>query len=195
MKPCSHNRKLIAWLAADALNETSAQQLRTHLGECEGCRQHWEQLSAICDDHKNAAKVMRGALPSPGFHGRLAKRLRTETVTRPIALHGLQVLFGPAMHGRSALLAAAAVLAIALTFLGLMGNRDVSRKKNDAAKVSQGASAVSADSRPTLSLYRTAMNSSFDALDDVLEQHAFRARGSNEPQLKVASVSTSAMAE
>jgi len=47
MKPCSNNRKPIAWLAIGALDARQERALRAHLETCEGCRSYLEEISTI----------------------------------------------------------------------------------------------------------------------------------------------------
>ncbi len=78
MKPCWKNRKLLAWLAADALDPASARALRAHLETCPGCRAYLQELAEI------AGRLATNALTSDvtvaaAFHQKLLARLRTET--------------------------------------------------------------------------------------------------------------------
>src|SRR5205823_5908678 len=47
MKPCSNKRKLVALLAADALNANEERELRDHLETCEGCRTYLQEISNV----------------------------------------------------------------------------------------------------------------------------------------------------
>ena len=46
MKPCSKNRKLLAWLALGNLDDKQATALREHVATCEGCRSYLDELDA-----------------------------------------------------------------------------------------------------------------------------------------------------
>ena len=76
MKPCSKNRKLIAWLAADALNAGQATALRDHFTHCEGCRGYWEEISNVTQKLK-AAPPAFNLEASASFHRRVAERLKS----------------------------------------------------------------------------------------------------------------------
>ena len=77
MKPCSTNRKLIAWLALDALEIQEARDLRAHLETCEGCRRYLEEISKVTE-RLIAAETEPDIQPSESFHQRVVGRLRAE---------------------------------------------------------------------------------------------------------------------
>src|SRR6266511_2156666 len=77
MKPCSTHRKLIAWLALDALEVQEARDLRAHLETCEGCRRYFEQISNVTE-RLTAAEAKPAIRTSESFHQRLVCRLRAE---------------------------------------------------------------------------------------------------------------------
>src|SRR6266852_3236258 len=77
MKPCSNNRKLIAWLAVDALDDRQTRSLRAHLETCEGCRRYLAEISNV------AQKLSAAAAPpdihaAESFHQRVLGALRAE---------------------------------------------------------------------------------------------------------------------
>jgi len=78
MKPCSTNRKLIAWLALDALEVQEARDLRAHLETCEGCRRYLEEISHVTE-RLIATETEPGVQASESFHQRLVGRLRSES--------------------------------------------------------------------------------------------------------------------
>src|SRR2546427_135224 len=49
MKHCSNNRKFIAWLAMDALDDRRTQALRAHLETCEGCRRYLAEIPNVAE--------------------------------------------------------------------------------------------------------------------------------------------------
>ena len=49
MKPCAQNRKLIAWLASNALDARQTRQLQAHLETCEGCRRYLAEISNVTE--------------------------------------------------------------------------------------------------------------------------------------------------
>ena len=77
MKPCSTHRKLIAWLALDALDVQEARNLRAHLEACEGCRRYLEEISNVTA-RLIAAETEPDIQPSESFHQRVVGRLRAE---------------------------------------------------------------------------------------------------------------------
>ena len=77
MKPCSKNRKLIAWLALDALDVQEAKDLRAHLETCEGCRRYLGEVSNLTE-RLIAAETEPDLQPSESFHQRVVGRVRAE---------------------------------------------------------------------------------------------------------------------
>ena len=77
MKPCSTHRKLIAWLALDALDVQEAVDLRAHLETCEGCRRYLEEISNVAE-RLIAAETEPEIPPSEFFHQRVVGRVRAE---------------------------------------------------------------------------------------------------------------------
>ncbi len=77
MKPCSRNRKLIAWLALDALEAEQARNLRAHLETCEACRCYLEEVSAV-RARLAAAEPRMDIQASEAFHQKVLRRLRAE---------------------------------------------------------------------------------------------------------------------
>ncbi len=75
MKPCSKNRKLIAWLAIDALDKEKLHALHDHFAVCKGCRQYWEEIKKVT---QGLASVQPTAHVegSEAFHKRVAQKLQ-----------------------------------------------------------------------------------------------------------------------
>ena len=77
MKPCSTHRKLIAWLALDALGVQEAKDLRAHLESCEGCRRYLQEISNVTE-RLIAAETEPYNQPSESFHQRVVGKLRSK---------------------------------------------------------------------------------------------------------------------
>ena len=75
MKPCAQNRKLIAWLASNALEAQQARQLQAHLETCEGCRRYLAEISNVTE-RLAATESNPDIQASEVFHRKLAGRLR-----------------------------------------------------------------------------------------------------------------------
>ncbi len=76
MKPCHQNRKLIAWLAANALDARQTRQLRLHLETCEGCRQYLAEISNVTEKLVTA-EVNPNLQVSERFHRQVAQKIRS----------------------------------------------------------------------------------------------------------------------
>ena len=76
MKPCAQNRKLIAWLASNALDARQTRQLQAHLETCEGCRRYLAEISNVTE-RLAAAETNPDVQASESFHRKVAGKLRT----------------------------------------------------------------------------------------------------------------------
>ena len=75
MKPCSKNRKLIAWLVLGTLDARKAAALREHLALCEGCRGYRDEILNVAEKLM-AAEPDSNIQASGVFHQRVAEKLR-----------------------------------------------------------------------------------------------------------------------
>ena len=170
MKPCSKNRKHIAWLALDALDFRRAQDLRTHLQSCEGCRRYLREMSNLTQK-LTMAETKQDVEASASFHQRVVGALRadeTDSVWATLVerLHGT-------LNWRMALpvIGAAAVLIVALAAI-------VSRPSvhSDARSSARAGSMphLTADPPPTIANYTLVANQSLEKLDELLTRQGSR---------------------
>lgn len=167
MKPCEKNRKLIAWLAMDALDAQPASELRDHLAHCEGCRSYLAEISnvkeglasaapdsnleASANFHRAVAKKLQAAKPVPSIDN-LSSWLRTSILNWRIALPTL----------------AAVVIALAL----VIPPRRQSIAPLPVPPIANVVSPRSSESdlSPTIANYQMAANQSLDKLSDLLTE-------------------------
>jgi len=165
MKPCSNNRKLIAWLAVDALDDPQTRSLRAHLETCEGCRRYLAEISNV------ARKLSAAATPpdiqaAESFHQRVLSALRAEETGS--AWETLLARF------RATLLTWRVVLpAVGATALAIIALSHVARRPAvpvPAPAVARAVLTPNAESNldPTLSNYHTVANRSLEQLDELL---------------------------
>ena len=165
MKPCSKNRKLIAWLALDALDAREAAALRDHLARCEGCRRYWEEISNVTERLASAAPDSN-LEASEVFHHRVAEEL--QAVGSSSVLENLAAwLRGSKLNWRVAL-PAIAVLVIAL--LAMVAPRHPPALSLPAPPAVQVVSTSSSgsDLAPTIANYQMIANQSLDKLSELL---------------------------
>ncbi len=171
MKPCSKNRKLIAWLALDALDARQARDLRAHLETCDACRRYFEEISNVAGK-LIAAEIRPDAQASESFHRRLVGRLRTE---EPGSLWETLVSFlrAGSLNWRMALpvIGATAALVVALALY--------ERHPGDSSHPTPGVPAVTAmdlkrDLPPTIANYEMVANQSLEKLDELLTRQGNR---------------------
>jgi anti-sigma factor RsiW len=171
MKPCAKNRKLISWLALDALDARQSEGLRAHLETCEGCRNYQQEvLNAIA--RVTAPEIRPDIQASESFHQRIVAALRPQesgSVWESLAAH----FRGIASYWRVALPligAAAAVIAIAFVFLGRSGApaHMLSRTQTVSAPTYRS------DLPPTIANYQMVANQSLEELDELLTRQGTR---------------------
>ena len=165
MKPCSNNRKLIAWLAVDALDDPQTRSLRAHLETCEGCRRYLAEISNV------ARKLSAAATPpdiqaAESFHQRVLSALRAEETGS--AWETLLARFRATLLTWRVVLPAVGATALAIVALSL-----VARRPGVPVPAPTGAQAVltpnaKSNLDPTISNYQTVANRSLEQLDELL---------------------------
>jgi hypothetical protein len=179
MKPCSKNRKLIAWLAVDALDVQQARDLRAHVENCQGCRGYLEEISNVTK-RLSAAETESNLRASTGFHQELVARLRVED--------RVSVWQFIASFFRATVLdwrIAAPTLGVALAVLFLAGRHHNVSAPAPTIRVAHDSKTES-DPAPTLSNYQMIANKSLEELDEVLTRQGNR----NLPRTQIYTAST-----
>jgi len=171
MKPCSRNRKPLAWLALRELDARTATALRAHLETCEGCRRYLAELSTVTEKLASA-EVTPDIQASESFHRRVVTRLRAEqsgsvwqTLSAP--------LIAAWLHWRVALpVVGAAALVIAL--LSILARQPAAPPP--AATVVQAVLPpdIKSDLPPTIANYQRIASRSLDQLDELLTMQGRR---------------------
>jgi hypothetical protein len=166
MKPCSKNRRLIAWLTLDALDARKAAVLRDHLAHCDGCRRYWEEISKVTDGL--AAAVPDSNLEvSEFFHHRVAEKLRAQTSS---LLENLTAwLCGSMIDWRVALPAIAALVITLFAMVAPRHHPALPRRVPPHAQAVPESSSVS-DLAPTLANYQMVAGQSLDKLSELLNR-------------------------
>ena len=171
MKPCSRNRKPLAWLALGELDARTAAALRAHLETCKGCRRYLAELSTVTEKLASA-EVTPDIQASESFHRRVVTRLRAEqsgsvwqTLTAP--------LIAAWLNWRVALpVVGAAALVIAL--LSILARQPA--VSPPAPTVVQAALPpdIKSDLPPTIANYQRIASRSLDDLDELLTMQGRR---------------------
>ena len=171
MRPCSRNRKPLAWLALGELDARRAAGLHAHMETCDGCRRYLAEISAVTEELAAAEKTP-GIQASEAFHRRLVTRLRAEqsgSVWQTLAAPFLAVR----LNWRVALpVVGAAALVIVLLSIPV-------RPPAAPPPVLTGAQAVlpagiKSDLPPTIANYRRIATRSLDELDELLTMQGKR---------------------
>jgi hypothetical protein len=165
MKPCSSNRKLIAWLALGALDAGKAAALRDHLADCPGCRCYWEEIS-------NVTETLASAQPdsnleaSECFYRKVA--VKHQAVETGSVLEDLAAWLRGSILDWRVSLPAIAVLAIAA--LAMVTPRHHPAASASAPPAAQAVSASDSDSdlAPTIGNYQMVANQSLEKLSELL---------------------------
>lgn len=171
MKPCSKNRKLIAWLAMGALNAEPARQLRIHLETCAGCRRYLDEISTV-KGNLATVEIAPDLQASAAFHRKWVGAINSvqQASTWEAAVAHLR---GNLQNWRVALPALGAIALVILTLAMLM------QKPHGPSPAQASVSTVSppkpkAELSPTLSNYQMAANQSLEVLDELLTRQGTR---------------------
>ena len=163
MKPCSKNRKLIAWLALDALDARAAAALREHLALCEGCRRYAEEISNVTDGLAAAAPDS-DLEASVSFHRGAAKKLQAAKANS--VMENLAAWFRGSMLTWRVALPAIAVLVIALC-VAPRRHPALSPTAPPTVQVVPASSSESG-SAPTIANYQAMANQSLEEFSELL---------------------------
>ena len=165
MKPCAQNRKLIAWLASNALDARQARQLQAHLETCEGCRRYLAEISNVTEKLV-AAETNPDVQASESFHRKVAARLRT---AKPDSVGEILAAYfrGTLLNWRVALPAIAALVVIGVT-VAIWRQPPVVSSPPRAGIQTASVSDADDDLAPTIANYQRVANQSLDKLDALL---------------------------
>ena len=171
MKPCAQNRKLIVWLASNALDARQTRQLQTHLETCEGCRRYLAEISSVTEKLV-ATESNPDVQASEVFHQKLAGRLRAakpDSVGEILAAY----LRGTLLSWRVALPAIAALVVISIT-VAIWRQSPVVSPSARAGIQTVSVSDADDDLAPTIANYQRVANQSLDKLDALLTRQGNR---------------------
>jgi anti-sigma factor RsiW len=165
MKPCSKNRKQIAWLALGELDAGSEKTLREHLAGCDGCRNYFEEVSGVTE--KLAAAKPDSNVQAPDFfHQRLTEKLRAAE-SGPV-VDEVTAWLARMTPGWRVALPGMAILVVAVFAV-------IARREPATASVAPPpnvqvvtASGSSGDPAPTVANYQMIASQSLDKLDALL---------------------------
>lgn len=175
MKPCSSKKKLITWLALDALDAPAAQDLRAHLETCPGCRAYLAEISGVT--RQVAAAAPEADLPaSERFHREVMARIRAEAppASGRTVLVSLRAVL---LHWRIAVPAAVAVAV--LVVLGMVnGTRtEIQPQPPAVVTIPNPVAPAVGDPPPTVACYQEAAGQSLEKLDALLLREGDRSGG------------------
>ena len=173
MKPCNQNRKLIVWLAANALDARQTQQLQSHLKTCEGCRRYLAEISNVTEKLL-AAETNPILQVSERFHRQVAQKIRS---AKPESLAEMLAAYfrGNGFPWRVALPAIAVLVLVIGVSVATWPRAPKSISPPPASQRIAMASGAAKDLAPTLANYQEAAHQSFDKLDALLTQQSRRA--------------------
>ena len=173
MKTCPQNRKLIALLAIDAIEDREARILRSHLDSCDNCQRYFEELSLVARNLA-AAEVPSEDPGSSAFHERLVRRLEAEE-SQSLWKRMVERLrfIGGDWRSATAVIGASAAAIVMLLFISKPRKDLVSHIAPPTAPLA-AAPAPSATFPSTLAGYELVANRSLDQLDEILTEQANR---------------------
>jgi anti-sigma-K factor RskA len=172
MKPCAKNRKLIAWLALDALDALdtrSAQVLREHLAACEGCRRYLAEISSVTAK-LSAAEPASDIQASATFHQKVADRLKAN---EPNSVWEIVIANLTRVNWRIAIPAVAA-LVMAVVALTVPWQQPAVPPHHQLVAQIVTAPDLYQDLSPTFANYQRVANESLEKLDELLTEQGNR---------------------
>ena len=186
MKPCAQNRKLIVWLALNALDAQQTRQLRAHLETCEGCRRYLAEISNVTE-RLVAAETNPDVQASESFHRKVAGKLRT---AKPDSIGEILAAYlrSIRLNWRVALPAIAALVVIGVT-VAIWRQPPVVSSSPRAGTQTASVSDADNDLAPTIANYQRVANQSLDKLDALLTRQGNRAL----PSMPIYTASTLAL--
>ncbi|EEF57166.1 hypothetical protein [Pedosphaera parvula] len=171
MKPCTKNQKALSWLAIGALEEGDEAELRVHVENCSGCRQHLEKISRLAGELATAAQAVPEKKPSDLFHRQLTRRIKVES------RRSLWPSFGGRLRGEK--FAWSTAFAMAGTAEVLVAWFLISTSHRRPTTVEQSANPIRSvpinrevEVEQTFGSYRMLANRSLDLLDQELTAEA-----------------------
>ena len=188
MKPCAQNRKLIAWLASNALDARQTRQLQSHLETCEGCRRYLAEISNVTE-RLAAVEATPDVQASEIFHRKVAGKLRA---AKPDSLGEILAAYfrGTLLNWRVALPAIAVLVAVGVTVATWRQPPEVSSSPRAGTQTAPVSDADN-DLAPTIANYQRVANQSLDKLDALLTRQGNRAL----PSMPIYTASTLALAQ
>jgi anti-sigma factor RsiW len=171
MKPCSRNRKLLAWLALDELDARRAAALRAHIQTCDGCRRYLEQISSVTQ-RLAAAELTPDIQASESFRQRLAGRLRAEQSGSLWVTVAAQ--FAAARLNWRVALPVIGAAALVIAMLSVLVRQPAVTPPTPISVQAVRPPTPETDLSPTIANYQRAANRSLDELDDLLTRQANR---------------------
>ena len=175
MKPCSRNRQLLVWMSLDALDAPAVRHLQAHLESCPGCRQYWQEVTAVSGDLLRAAAASPAVATGEFFHRRLEQRIAA--ASRPAFGRTLESLIRRIRWPWRP--SAAVAVAVVMIVIGVawFGKRrpEVGPLPIEVATATPPDRSLAVEPRPpTLANYRAVANTSLEAFDDLVDRLAAR---------------------
>src|SRR5260221_11865724 len=179
MRPCWKNRKAIALMAANVLDERQEQPLQAHLKTCADCRHYLAEISRLTEELVSS-NITANVEASNDFHQRIVRSIRTEqghsSTDQQVTIKSWFAVC-LAMRFKRAVVAGVVSLGIVIAlFIMTLSQRHPITPGTSLQTHSQLPSSpqhATAPS-PTLSNYRKAVNGSPEKLDELL---ALQCRG------------------
>ena len=169
MKPCVKNKKLIAWLALDALDIRQAQTLHEHLATCEGCRRYLAEISNVAAKLA-VAEANPDVQTTESFHRKVAGKLRE---TKPDSIGEIVAAYLAGLNWHVALPAVAVLAVIGVTVATWRLSPEVALSPQPGTQTAL-VSSTETDLAPTIANYQRVANQSLAGLDALLTQQGNR---------------------
>lgn len=167
MKPCSKNRKLIAWLVLSSLETERVIPLRKHIETCEGCQSYLAEVTSLTATIK-ATEQKADIQATAIFHQKITAGVKAG---EQASLR--EVLRGTLLNWRIAMPVASGLAVVFAVWLLFPQQPEVPSPTSSSATVT-AATKFDSDLQPTISNYQTVANHSLDQLDQLLNEQGCR---------------------
>jgi anti-sigma factor RsiW len=171
MKPCSRNRKTLAWLALGELDARTTAALRAHIETCDGCRHYLAEISSV-KETLTTTEPTPDLEASESFHRRVVTRLRAEQSGS--LWDRLAERLGAGRLSWRAALSLLGATALVIALLSVLWRQPAVPRPAPNRVQAVLPPGPKNDLSPTITNYQRVANRSLDELDDLLTRQATR---------------------
>jgi hypothetical protein len=169
MKPCWNNKKPIALLVVDALQNDDAAELSQHLQQCEGCREYEREISRVTHRLRSLESLTDAEILNEDCLGALEAR---ESNVHSVGRFTGEAPALPGMLNWRVLVPAFCAAGVTILLLLILLRHPIVIPSEQRRTAVSTVSSTASDLPPTIGNYRAVANKSLDELDELLARQA-----------------------